>query len=82
MYQPLFWMPTFLLGMATYRLAAQWSLVPDQIATVISVTSLAALLVLAGLLSPPDRWGFPGKRRCGSINSVDRACILASTLPE
>jgi peptidoglycan/LPS O-acetylase OafA/YrhL len=53
MYQPLFWMPTFLLGMATYRLAVQWSLVPDRIATVISVTSLAALLVLAGLLSPP-----------------------------
>jgi peptidoglycan/LPS O-acetylase OafA/YrhL len=52
MYQPLFWMPTFLLGMATYRLATQWSLVPNQIATVISVTSLAALLVLAGLLSP------------------------------
>lgn len=53
MYQPLFWMPTFLLGIATYRLAAQWSLVPDQIATVISITSVAALLVLAGLLSPP-----------------------------
>jgi peptidoglycan/LPS O-acetylase OafA/YrhL len=52
MYQPLFWAPTFLLGMATYRLATQWSLVPDQIATVISVTSLAALLVLAGLLTP------------------------------
>ena len=53
MYQPLFWMPTFLLGIATYRLAAQWSLVPDQIATVISIMSVAALLVLAGLLSPP-----------------------------
>jgi peptidoglycan/LPS O-acetylase OafA/YrhL len=53
MYQPLFWMPTFVLGIATYRLAAQWSLVPDQIATVISISSVAALLVLAGLLSPP-----------------------------
>jgi peptidoglycan/LPS O-acetylase OafA/YrhL len=52
MYQPLFWMPTFLLGMATYRLTTQWSLVPNRIATVISVTSLASLLVLAGLLSP------------------------------
>jgi peptidoglycan/LPS O-acetylase OafA/YrhL len=53
MYQPLFWMPTFLLGIATYRLAAQWSLIPDQIATVISIMSVGALLILAGLLSPP-----------------------------
>jgi peptidoglycan/LPS O-acetylase OafA/YrhL len=58
MYQPLFWMPTFLLGIATYRLATQWSLVPDQIASVISVASLVALLVLAGLLSPPTGGDF------------------------
>lgn len=52
MYQPLFWMPTFLLGMATYRLTSRWSLVPNQVATLISVTSLAALLILTGLSSP------------------------------
>jgi peptidoglycan/LPS O-acetylase OafA/YrhL len=51
-------MPAFLLGMATYRLATQWSSVPNGIATVIAVTSLAALLVLAGLLSPPSGGDF------------------------
>jgi peptidoglycan/LPS O-acetylase OafA/YrhL len=52
MYQPLFWTPTFLLGMATYRLASRWSLMPDAIATVVCVTSLAALALLSGVLSP------------------------------
>ncbi len=58
MYQPLFWMPTFLLGMATYRLASQWSLLPGQVASIISVMSLAVLVVLAGLLSPPTGGDF------------------------
>ncbi len=52
MYQPVFWMPTFLLGMATYRLANRWSRVPDAIATLVSLSSLAVLALLGGLLSP------------------------------
>lgn len=52
MYQPLFWMPTFVLGMATYRLAFRWSLMPNAVVTALSVTSLAALALLSGLLSP------------------------------
>jgi peptidoglycan/LPS O-acetylase OafA/YrhL len=52
MYQPLFWVPTFLLGIATYRLTSWWSVVPNQVATLISVASLAGLLALAGLSSP------------------------------
>ncbi len=53
MYQPLFWLPTFLLGMATYRLAFRWSQVPDAVATSVSVVSLAALVLLCGLPPAP-----------------------------
>ncbi len=55
MYQPLFWTPMFLLGMATYRLAAKWSQVPDAVATWVSLLSLAALVALCGL--PPVEGG-------------------------
>lgn len=52
MYQPIFWMPTFLLGIATYRLARYWRQVPSALATTISLGSVAVLLLLAALLSP------------------------------
>jgi peptidoglycan/LPS O-acetylase OafA/YrhL len=55
LYQPLLWTPMFLLGMATYRLASKWSQVPDAVATLVSVVSLAALVVLCGL--PPVEGG-------------------------
>jgi len=58
MYQPVFWMPTFLLGMAMYRLAHRWSQVPDAIATFVSLTSLAVLALLCGLLSPQSGGDF------------------------
>jgi len=58
MYQPVFWMPTFLLGMATYRLAHRWSQVPSAIATFVSLTSLTVLALLCGLLSPPTGGDF------------------------
>jgi peptidoglycan/LPS O-acetylase OafA/YrhL len=52
MYQPIFWMPTFLVGVATYRLARHWREVSGALATVISAASVAVLLLLAGLLTP------------------------------
>jgi peptidoglycan/LPS O-acetylase OafA/YrhL len=58
MYQPVFWMPTFLVGMATYRLAHRWSYVPGAIATFVSLTSLTVLALLCGLLSPQSGGDF------------------------
>jgi peptidoglycan/LPS O-acetylase OafA/YrhL len=52
MYQPLFWMPTFLVGIASYRLASRWGTVSSALATITSVASLAVLLLLAGVLPP------------------------------
>lgn len=52
MYHPLFWTPTFLLGIATYRLALPWSRISSAAATTASAMSLGLLMLLAGMLSP------------------------------
>jgi peptidoglycan/LPS O-acetylase OafA/YrhL len=57
MYQPLFWFPTFLIGIATYRLAARWRSAPNAWATAVSVGSLSLLVLLMGWL-PPERGDF------------------------
>jgi peptidoglycan/LPS O-acetylase OafA/YrhL len=44
--------------MAIYRLAHRWSQVPDAIATFVSITSLAILALLCGLLSPQSGGDF------------------------
>jgi peptidoglycan/LPS O-acetylase OafA/YrhL len=57
MYQPLFWLPTFLIGIATYRLATRWRWAPDAWATAVSIGSLSLLVTLSGWL-PPERGDF------------------------
>ena len=48
-YQPLFWSPLFLMGIATYRLKSLWGQVPAALACALSAAVGILLIMLCGL---------------------------------